>query len=229
MADLQYERAFASENTISVGTAALASRGYSAVGKRLFDLTLAVVLTPIVAPAMLLLCLFVWASDGRNPLFGHLRVGRGGRKFRCWKIRTMVHDAESRLASLLETDLTAAEEWEACQKLSNDPRIIPLGDVLRRTSLDELPQLWNVLRGDMSLVGPRPVTAPELKRYGTSYGAYCSMRPGITGLWQVSGRNEVAYEDRVALDVEYLHRMSMRLDAKIILQTAGVVLRPTGK
>jgi lipopolysaccharide/colanic/teichoic acid biosynthesis glycosyltransferase len=156
-------------------------------------------------------------------------VGRNGRAFRCWKIRSMVHDAEARLAELLETDLAAAEEWETYQKLDDDPRIMPLGDVLRRTSLDELPQLWNVLRGDMSLVGPRPVTAPELERYGASRSAYCAMRPGITGLWQVSGRNEVTYAERVALDVEYLRKMSLRLDVRIMLQTAGVVLRPTGK
>jgi lipopolysaccharide/colanic/teichoic acid biosynthesis glycosyltransferase len=162
-------------------------------------------------------------------MFGHARVGRGGRMFRCWKIRTMVPDAESRLAAYLNLNPAAAAEWDAERKLNDDPRITRIGDIMRRTSLDELPQIWNVLIGEMSFVGPRPVTADELGKYGISRSAYCAMRPGITGLWQVSGRNEVSYAERVALDVDYLRRMSLALDLSIIARTAGVIVRPTGK
>ncbi|MGM0585370.1 MAG: sugar transferase [Pseudomonadota bacterium] len=184
---------------------------------------------PMVAPVIAGLAAAVTLREGGRPLFGHTRIGRGGRPFRCWKIRSMVPDAEARLARHLAENPGAAEEWRATRKLADDPRVTRFGEFLRRTSLDELPQIWNVLRGEMSFVGPRPVPADELKLYGAARAAYQAMRPGITGLWQVSGRNEVAYAERVQLDVNYLRRMSFWFDLKVILLTGGAVLRFTGR
>jgi lipopolysaccharide/colanic/teichoic acid biosynthesis glycosyltransferase len=152
-----------------------------------------------------------------------------GKAFKCWKIRTMVHDAETRLRAHLKADPEAAAEWDRDRKLTNDPRITRLGQFLRRTSLDELPQIWNVLRGEMSFVGPRPIVRSELQKYGSFRGAYKTMKPGITGLWQVSGRNDVSYDERVKMDVEYMNNVSFLLDVQIILGTAGAVLSRTGK
>ena len=205
------------------------TRWYRDLGKRWFDLTLALAITPFVGLLVAVLAAAVWASDGAKPFFGHMRVGRDGRMFRCWKLRSMVPDAQERLAAYLESNPTAAWEWAVYRKLSNDPRITRLGDFLRRTSLDELPQLWNVLRGEMSFVGPRPVTPDELEMYGAQRTAYWAVRPGITGLWQVSGRNDVTYDERVRLDGEYLRQMSFAADLGIVLRTARVVVRPTGR
>lgn len=197
-------------------------------GKRLFDLPLALVLLVFAAPALLVLAGLI-TLDGGRPVFAQLRVGRGGRLYPCYKLRTMAVDAEARLACLLETDPAAAAEWAENQKLSNDPRITRLGGLLRKTSLDELPQLWNVIRGDMSLIGPRPVLAEELKRYGADAESYIRLRPGITGAWQVSGRNSLSYDDRVRLDVEYERRLGFARDLWILIRTAKAVLWATGK
>lgn len=202
---------------------------YRIIGKRVFDILFAIALAPLILPVIALLGIMVWSHDGAAPLFSHLRVGRGGKPFRCWKIRTMVPEAEKRLIAHLEADPDAAAEWAAERKLTNDPRITRAGAVLRRTSMDELPQLWNVLRGDMSFVGPRPVPEAELELYGHSRAAYEALRPGVTGLWQVSGRNQVTYAERVAMDVEYLRTHDFPGDLAIILRTGGVVLRPTGR
>ena len=203
---------------------------YENGGKRLLDLVLAIALVPVLAPVILGLAALVWAKDGGKPFFGHTRIGRGGRKFRCWKIRSMVLDSQARLEKHLAENPAAAMEWRATRKLNDDPRITRVGRLLRKTSLDELPQLWNVLRGEMSFVGPRPVPEDELNEcYGSARSGYCSLRPGITGLWQVSGRNEVSYAHRVSMDVEYLRRMAAGLDLWIILRTALVVVQPTGK
>ncbi|MCL8485493.1 sugar transferase [Bradyrhizobium denitrificans] len=144
------------------------------------------------------------------------------------KFRTMVPDAAERLQALLASDPAAAAEWAATRKLQNDPRVTAIGAILRKSSLDELPQLFNVLRGEMSIVGPRPVTEEELERYSTSVGAYLSCRPGITGLWQVSGRSTTSYEKRVACDAYYAHNWSMVLDAKIIVVTIPALLSTDG-
>lgn len=205
------------------------ARWYRDLGKRCFDVALALAIAPFVGLVVAVLAMAVWASDGGRPFFGHLRVGRDGRMFRCWKLRSMVPDAQERLAAHLASDPEAAAEWAIYRKLSRDPRITRLGDFLRRTRLDELPQLWNVLRGEMSFVGPRPVTPDELAMYGAQRTAYWAVRPGITGLWQVSGRNDVTYDERVRLDGEYLRRMSFAGDMGIILRTAMVVVRPTGR
>jgi undecaprenyl-phosphate galactose phosphotransferase len=195
--------------------------------KRIMDVGLSLALVPMVAPVVGALALLV-RLDGGPAFFGHERVGRDGRGFRCWKIRTMVPDAQQRLRRHLAQNPAAMREWQQNYKLADDPRVTRLGRFLRKTSLDELPQLWNVLRGDMSLVGPRPVPREELEAYAGSERAYFLYRPGVTGLWQVSGRNAVAYEDRVRMDMDYSMRACARLDLLILLRTGLVVLRRTG-
>jgi len=201
---------------------------YADGGKRLIDLILAMCLLPILAPVIAILW-FVVRRDGGSGFFGHKRVGLNGQTFKCWKLRSMCVDADVRLARHLESNPAAAKEWARDFKLENDPRITRFGRFIRETSLDELPQIWNVLKGEMSLVGPRPVTQEELERYGTRAAVYRSMRPGITGAWQVSGRNDVSYSRRVALDVQYARRMSFLGDIGIIFATVGAVLNRTGK
>lgn len=201
---------------------------YNAWPKRIIDIALSLLILPILVPIIAVLY-FVVRSDGGPGFFGHTRVGRGGRLFRCWKLRTMVPDAQQRLEELLARDPAAREEWNRDQKLTNDPRITRYGEFLRKTSLDELPQILNVLRGEMSLVGPRPVTEPELERYGSRKAIYMKLRPGVTGLWQVSGRNEVTYDERVAMDVTYYKSMSMVSDVGILFRTVGAVMKKTGR
>jgi exopolysaccharide production protein ExoY len=156
------------------------------------------------------------------------RVGFGGKQFDCLKFRTMVSDAPERLREHLASDPAAAAEWAATQKLRNDPRVTLIGALLRQSSLDELPQLFNVLKGEMSIVGPRPVTEEELTKYGTFLGAYVACRPGITGLWQVSGRSGTSYEQRVECDTFYARQWSLYLDAKILIVTIPSVLFSEG-
>ncbi|WP_432256656.1 sugar transferase [Limimaricola sp. AA108-03] len=204
-----------------------APMGYNRFAKRLLDLVLVAILLVPLLPVIGTLYLLV-RREGGPGFFGHERVGRNGVTFKCWKIRTMVPDAEARLAALLASDPEVRAEWERDHKLRDDPRVTRLGALLRKTSLDELPQIWNVLKGEMSLIGPRPVTAAELSRYGHRSWVYLSLRPGVTGLWQVSGRNDIAYDERVALDARYLERLSMPLDLKILFQTVGAVLNRTG-
>ena len=200
---------------------------YAQWGKRLFDVVAAAL---SLASAFVLMAIIaaIISLDGGKPFFAHTRIGRNGQKFRCLKFRTMVTDAEARLQRLLREDPEAAAEWAADYKLRNDPRVTRLGLFLRKSSLDELPQLWNVIRGDMSLVGPRPVTEPEIALYGKDATAYYSVRPGITGLWQVSGRNEVSFQERVDLDREYTQELSLWQDLRILVRTVTVVLRVTG-
>jgi lipopolysaccharide/colanic/teichoic acid biosynthesis glycosyltransferase len=188
------------------------------------------------AGALLLLCLPVFLViaalvrlDGGPVFYAHERVGRGGRLFGCLKFRSMVADADRRLAALLERDPQARAEWEATRKLKADPRITAFGRFLRASSLDELPQILNVLAGHMSLVGPRPVQAAELAVfYGPAAQHYMAVRPGITGPWQVSGRNDTSYAQRVALDVAYARQTSLLNDVKILLRTPMAVLARRG-
>ena len=201
---------------------------YAARGKRALDIAGALELLVVFSPLMLVIALLMLPQRG-PAFFGHNRVGQGGAEFACLKFRTMVPDAEARLKDLLERDPDARRQWQADHKLDKDPRITPVGNFLRRTSLDELPQLLNVLRGDMSLVGPRPVTRAELQRYGEDGASYLALRPGLTGKWQVSGRNDISYSGRVALDSAYARDFSIRGDLTILLQTVGVVLGATGK
>jgi undecaprenyl-phosphate galactose phosphotransferase len=195
--------------------------------KRVFDIGGSLALLVLLAP---LFAYLVWKIrlTGGAAIFSHLRVGRYGGPFGCLKFRTMVVDAEDALRRILETHPEARAEWERDFKLKDDPRITQIGEFLRRTSLDELPQLWNVLKGDMSLVGPRPVIEEELQRYGDQVGYYLETRPGITGLWQISGRNDTGYEDRVALDSWYVRNWSLWYDLVILAKTVSVVLRAKG-
>jgi Undecaprenyl-phosphate galactose phosphotransferase WbaP len=195
--------------------------------KRLFDIVGSLMLLVVLAPLFAYLVWRIWQTGGA-PVFSHARVGRYGRPFGCLKFRTMVPDAERVLKRVLEADPEARAEWERDFKLKDDPRITRIGAFLRRTSLDELPQLWNVLKGEMSLVGPRPIIEQELERYGDQVGYYLEIRPGITGLWQISGRNDTGYEDRVALDSWYVRNWSLWYDLVILVKTVRVVLRREG-
>jgi exopolysaccharide production protein ExoY len=187
------------------------------------SLFLAVLFSPLIASVLV-----VAALAGESPLFRHRRIGRDGVEFNCLKFRTMVPNAEAMLAEVLASDPLKREEWQRDHKLSDDPRVTTLGKFLRSTSLDELPQLWNVVKGEMSLVGPRPVTRGELLRYGRNAVIYMMVRPGVTGLWQVSGRNNVEYRKRVAMDVCYVKKQSAVLDSWILLKTVVVVVTRHG-
>nr|WP_325248969.1 sugar transferase [Amylibacter sp.] len=200
----------------------------SRMSKRVFDVVFATVLLIFFSPFMVLIAATIWASDRQKVIFAHTRVGRNGRPFNCLKFRTMCIDADLRLAQMLQNDPAARAEWERTQKLVNDPRLTAIGHFLRKTSLDELPQLWNVLRGDMSMVGPRPIVAAEAKHYRASFAEYKSVRPGLTGAWQISGRSDTTYEERVALDVDYVQNNSFIGDLKIVVKTVSVVLGGQG-
>jgi lipopolysaccharide/colanic/teichoic acid biosynthesis glycosyltransferase len=202
------------------------------VTKRSVDIIGALVIILIALPVLFAIVLVIIAHDRGGPvLFKQERIGRHGRPFLCLKFRTMCIDADRVLRDLLAHDPAAHAEWRAAHKLTADPRVSRIGQFLRSTSLDELPQLWNVLRGDMSLVGPRPVTQGEVEDEYTVFGGvqeYFSVRPGLTGLWQVSGRNEISYERRVALDKAYVRNLSIIGDAIILYRTIGAVLRRNG-
>jgi lipopolysaccharide/colanic/teichoic acid biosynthesis glycosyltransferase len=184
---------------------------------------IAAVLLILLSPLFAIIVVLIWQRDGGPVLFAHYRVGYEGKLFRCMKFRTMLRNSEEVLSDLLRDDPQARAEWERDHKLVNDPRVTRIGRFLRRSSLDELPQLLNVLRGEMNLVGPRPITVAELARYGRVRWHYLSVRPGITGLWQVSGRNNTTYEQRVALDRRYVEQRSLWLDLGILLRTMRVV------
>ena len=188
----------------------------------------ALALLALLGPLMAVVAFLIWRRDGAPVFFAHFRVGQNGKLFRCLKFRSMLRNSEQVLAELLRDDPQARAEWARDQKLSNDPRITGVGHFLRRSSLDELPQLLNVLRGEMSLVGPRPITVSELTRYGTVRWHYMSVRPGMTGLWQVSGRNNTTYEERVALDRRYVEQRSFVGDLGILLKTVRVVVLREG-
>lgn len=190
---------------------------------QLAALGLLAVLAPLIACVA-----WVIRRDGGAATYGHYRVGNGGRLFKCLKFRTMRPDADSVLTELLERDSALRAEWHRHHKLSNDPRVTRVGRWLRRTSLDELPQLLNVLRGEMALVGPRPITLEELRRYGPARWQYLSVLPGMTGLWQVSGRNGTGYARRIELDEHYVRNRSAWLDAKILARTAVVIMTGEG-
>ncbi|MCY1126425.1 sugar transferase [Frigidibacter sp. RF13] len=201
---------------------------YETAGKRFFDIAFVILSLPVVLPPLLLIAALTWIEGGR-PFYVQERIGHGGRTFRFWKIRTMVPDADAALARLIATDPAAAAEWTANQKLARDPRITRLGRFLRQTSLDELPQIWNVLNGTMSLVGPRPFTPDQRTLYpADSASAYYRLRPGLSGLWQISRRNAGSFVERVHYDEDYGLRVSLMLDLKIIWRTFSVMMRATG-
>jgi exopolysaccharide production protein ExoY len=195
---------------------------------RAFDIAIALAALLFFLPLFLIITLIVLITDPGPVFFAHKRIGYGGKPFYCLKFRSMAVDAHDRLERLLAADACARQEWLLHHKLRNDPRITRVGAMLRKTSLDELPQLLNVLKGDMSLVGPRPIVADEIQRYGRYFVHYCRVRPGITGLWQVSGRSDVSYRRRVAFDVVYTRSYSVALNTKILLFTIPCVLRQRG-
>jgi exopolysaccharide production protein ExoY len=195
---------------------------------RTIDVLLSTMAFFVLLPVITLICLAITAQDGGSPFFVHRRIGRGGRMFPCLKLRTMVRDSEDRLRRHLEADSAALAEWALDQKLRNDPRITPLGLFLRKSSLDELPQLLNVVWGHMSLVGPRPIVPAEAVRYGRYMEFYCNVRPGITGLWQVSGRNDISYRRRVAMDTVYSRTHSVGGDIWIMVRTVPAVFASKG-
>ncbi|MCB1782649.1 MAG: undecaprenyl-phosphate galactose phosphotransferase WbaP [Alphaproteobacteria bacterium] len=195
--------------------------------KTIMDRIGAVIGLLLLSPLFLYIIFKIKMEDGGPAFFGHKRVGQNGKTFKCWKFRSMVPNAKEVLEELLAKDPAAREEWERDFKLKNDPRITKIGEILRKTSLDEIPQLFNVLRGEMSLVGPRPIVTDEIKYYGDKINDYYAVRPGITGLWQASGRNDVTYALRVYLDSWYVRHWSLWTDIVIVIKTIFVII--TGK
>ncbi|PKL09433.1 MAG: undecaprenyl-phosphate galactose phosphotransferase WbaP [Spirochaetae bacterium HGW-Spirochaetae-7] len=196
--------------------------------KRVLDIVLVILGGLVISPFLLILALLV-KLDSRGPVFyGHQRLGRNGQPFKAWKYRSMVRNSREILDELLKRDPVARAEWEDGYKLKNDPRITRMGKLLRKTSLDELPQIWNVLRGEMSLIGPRPIIKDEVAKYGAYYRYFSSLRPGMSGLWQVSGRSDTDYDERVALDVYYIQSWSIWLDLHILFKTVSVVFGGKG-
>jgi exopolysaccharide production protein ExoY len=198
---------------------------YRSYFKRFLDVTAIVMAAPVVVPVVLISALLV-ARDGGSPFYTQMRVGKGGRKFRMWKLRSMVPDADARMEDYLASNPDARLEWDSTQKLKADPRITRMGKFLRKSSLDELPQLWNVLRGDMSLVGPRPMMINQQQLYPGM--AYYALRPGITGYWQTAGRNRTTFEARAEYDDAYEAELSLASDVKVLIATVAVVVQGTG-
>jgi exopolysaccharide production protein ExoY len=193
--------------------------------KRAIDVTIALSALVLAAPVMFVVALLIRATTGGPAMFSHSRVGFKGKPFNCYKFRSMVADADQVLRDHLANDPEAAREWAENRKLKRDPRVTLLGQMLRKSSLDELPQLFNILRGDMSCVGPRPIVTDELERYGDHVGEYLRTRPGLTGLWQVTGRSSTDYANRVALDSQYVREWSTWIDLLILVRTVFAVMR----
>ena len=194
--------------------------------KRAIDLVFSSLLLLFIAPFLLVIAVIIKLGDGGSVLFTQERPGVGGRLFRCYKFRTMAMDAEDRLNDLLQNDPQAAEDWRLYKKLKRDPRITPIGRFLRKTSIDEIPQLFNILKGEMSIIGPRPITKREIPEYGTpaDFAIYGAVRPGVLGLWQVSGRSDTDYDRRIQLDARYARDWSIWMDVKILFLGVPVVL-----
>jgi lipopolysaccharide/colanic/teichoic acid biosynthesis glycosyltransferase len=217
----------------SLGTPAEASDGTTRVPaapvvglaiKRAVDIVGALTFFLVFGPLYVAVALCVWLGGGHPVHYCQTRLGRRGRPFRFYKFRSMVLDSDRVLDEHLARDPAARAEWDTFQKLENDPRILPVGRFIRQLSLDELPQFWNVLKGDMSLVGPRPCMERQRSLYGAAWSHYAAMRPGLTGLWQVSRRNELTFVQRAQLDVEYVEHWSLWLDCKILLRTVRAVI-----
>ena len=215
--------------TLSKDTQATPERDWvDRAARRSLDVSVALLALIFLLPLLLIVALIVFVDDPGPVMFRQRRIGRRGEMFVCLKFRSMRVDAESALDQLLRRDEGARAEWEATRKLKRDPRITRTGDFLRKTSLDELPQLLNVLRGEMSLVGPRPIVEAEVPRYGRHFRHYCDLRPGVTGLWQVSGRSDIDYRRRVVLDVAYARHHTAALNVKLLMATVPAVLSRRG-
>jgi lipopolysaccharide/colanic/teichoic acid biosynthesis glycosyltransferase len=195
---------------------------------RLADIAISLAALLFLAPALIAVAIGVKLQDGGPIFYGQSRIGLDGKLFKCFKFRSMLVDADARLKQLLESSYSARLEWETDHKLKDDPRITTFGRFIRKTSLDEFPQLWNVLRGDMSLVGPRPIVNAEVVKYGRSFRNYISVKPGITGLWQVAGRNDVTYFRRVAMDRLFARKKSVGIYFSILCMTVPAVLLQRG-
>lgn len=211
-----------------VGAKVQAQAGVRETLMRAADILIGAAATFFLLPLWLMVAVAIALFDHGPVLYGHKRIGRNGREFDCLKFRSMVVDSDARLEAYLAANPAARREWNRHHKLDNDPRITRLGRFLRSSSLDELPQLLNVLRGDMSIVGPRPIVRAEARRYGRYLATYCSVRPGITGLWQVLGRNRVSYRRRVAMDVLYVRQRCFLLNLWVLFATIPAVLLRKG-
>ncbi len=196
--------------------------------KRVFDITVALTALTVLAPLLVIVTVLIWWHDGGSPFFAHQRIGHRGSRFGCLKFRSMVADSSRVLADLLATDALAAQEWMETQKLRNDPPVTSSRRLLRLSSLDELPQLFNVLSGEMSIVGPRPIVFAEVVRYGSDYQHYRVCRPGLTGMWQISGRSDTSYAERIRFDVRYAACWSFWRDVLIVLKTVPAVVNRRG-
>lgn len=197
--------------------------------KRVFDVIFSLCALICLSPLLCLIALAIRLTSKGHSVYSHERIGRGGKPFRCYKFRTMYQDADLKLQELLANNPDMKLEWERTFKLKNDPRVTPVGAFLRKTSLDELPQFWNVIRGDLSVVGPRPVVRGEIKKcYGQKASKILSIRPGLTGLWQVSGRNDTTYSTRIRFDEHYIENQSLLLDIKLIAKTIPAMISSRG-
>ena len=204
----------------------MASKSWYKRQKRVADIVFSMILLSLLSPILAIIAVLIYIDSPGSITFSHKRVGRCKSLFMCLKFRTMVPNASERLESLLNSDEQLKEEFSRTHKLKNDPRITKIGKFLRKYSLDELPQLWNVIKGEMSLVGPRPIVNDEIKKYGDRFNTINNLRPGMTGLWQVSGRNNTTYAERVDYDYEYAMKGSIFLDLSILIKTAAVVVAP---
>ena len=216
----------AATDGVSTGDPAKTSYPYRNGLKRIFDITLVLASAVIWVPFVLLAALAIWLRDGHSPFYTQVRVGRSGNEFRMLKLRSMVPNADAKLEAYLASDPAARHEWNTTQKLKSDPRITTLGRIIRKTSLDELPQLINVLNGDMSIVGPRPFMVSQRSLYHGQ--RYYDLRPGLTGFWQISNRNECNFAQRAHFDTAYYRAVSLKTDLLVIFRTVGVILRGTG-
>jgi len=198
------------------------------VVKRILDIFFVLALTPVLVPLLLTVAVVVKLSSPGPVFYSHRRIRRNGEFFSMWKFRTMCQNSAEVLEQYLSAHPEARAEWNKLHKLQRDPRITSVGSFLRRYSLDELPQMWNVLNGQMSLVGPRPIVAAEVEKYGDCFGCYCRVKPGLTGLWQVSGRSKLTYDERVGLDCEYVEHWSLGRDFIILLKTFASVVNQDG-
>jgi len=196
--------------------------------KRIFDVTATVIGGILILPVALIVAILIYLDSPGPIVFGHKRVGQGGKEFPCYKFRSMVPNAQEALEIYLKENPEAREEWERDFKLKDDPRVTKIGKFLRKTSLDELPQLWNVLIGDMSLVGPRPIVRAEVEKYGEYINDFYLVPPGITGVWQVSGRSDTTYEERVLMDSWYVHNWSVWIDIVYLVKTVFAVIKSKG-
>jgi len=201
---------------------------WNLVMKRALDIFIVCIGGLILLPFLLLIALIVKVSSPGPALYGHRRMGLGGKQFKALKFRTMVVDADKKLKELLDSDPELRKEWESNFKLKNDPRVTKIGKFLRRTSFDEFPQLINILKGEMSLVGPRPIIEAEMEKYGENYERIFSVKPGLTGLWQISGRSNTDYLERIAYDTYYLQSWSVWLDLWILYRTPGQIIKGRG-